>query len=341
MPAALAALALAAAGCDKTMTVRRFPEFYTPQLKAVAVLPLGNDSLTPNAGKYVTRRLVDALKANRTYEVLGPAELRARLAAAGLNLPAEADARNVAQRLRRLGGLQAFITGRVTTFGADNYPPRVYYHGYRTFSGGRRGRFHFGHGYPVYGWDTYYPAYAYYPYMQAYVAVDVALVSVETGEAIYSPPRLEARASSDGYRLYTSQDLLDQAARLVARAVLEELAVVRKQVKLSPARDLRTARVAEGGRLTFTDSFGADEQEMIVVLRLPAAADQNRFRISIVRKGADEELAAESFIWSRKDDVRRFVFSPRKLAESAGPGEYEVRFHSGPDVVMKHPFKLH
>ena len=339
-PAVLVTLVAAAAGCDVTMTVRQYPQFYTPELKTVAVLPLSNGSLHPAAGPFVTDRLVAALKENGTYEVLAPKDLQAGLAAAGINLPSEAEDAVLAESLRRLGGVQAFVTGRVMAFSTDSYW-RAHVDDYDGFYGGYYTRYHLSYGHPHYGLGFRYPIYTYYPYGQAYVAVDVAMVDVATGRTLHAPlGPVGGRVRSDGGRLPTSDELLGEATSRAAQGIVEQLAVVSKEVKVNPARDLRTGRLAKDDKLKFTDDFRADEEEMRVVLRLPPQADRNRFRVSIARKGRPEELAEESFAWSRKDESRPFVFSPRKLAGAAGAGQYEVRFYSGSKLVMTRKFHL-
>ena len=333
-----------AAGCEKTFPVTVYPEFYSPELKTVAVLPFSNASLEPRAGQFVTERVVSALKENRTYEVLGPAELKARLAAVGVNLPSDPPPGLATDALRRLGGVQAFVIGRVTAFDAETYRRGAVHFAasYGYGSGHHRHRRH-GRGYydPYYDYGYYDPIYYYRTYGHAYAAVEVALVSVASGETIYSSAGpISARADYVGDPPVTGESLLAEAAASVSREVVNRLAVVPGLVKVDPGRDLRTARRADGGEIEFDDDFDADEEEILVLLRLPPEADRNGFRLTIAAEDADQELAAESFVWSRKDQVRQFVFSPLELSRAFGRGEYEVGFQAHDKVIMKRKFRL-
>jgi hypothetical protein len=87
---------------------------------------------------------------------------------------------------------------------------------------------------------------------------------------------------------------------------------------------------------------------MLVVVSLPPSADRNRFRITIVRKDARQDLASTEFVWSNsqvtgtgKSAARSFEFSPRDIAaKGGGAGDYVVKFYSGPEPVMLREFKI-
>lgn len=333
-PLAFAALlAAAVGGCKATMSVQQYPACYDPDLKSVAVVEFANGTLRPRAGEFLTDRLAAALKANGTYAVVGPGELKGRLRAAGLELPAGADAKTTAGVLRRLGGVQAFLTGSVRAFSAErtSYVEVEHVH----FHGGYHWRR------PRYGFRYHYPLYRHYVYTRAHAAADAALVRVADGETIYATPSpVSARLGARDDPPWMLDEYLTEAADAVADGLVEAFAVVPKQLRLDAGKLLRTARRREDGRLKFTDDFRAGDEELVVVLRLPPTAARNEFRLAAARKDQEQAVTEEQFLWSAKDRSREFVFSPRKLAEAAGPGKFQVRFYSGRQLVLKRGFEI-
>ena len=336
----VAAAVLAAAvagGCTTKMMVRQYPPFYDPKLESVAVVEFANDTLRPQAGQFLARRLANKLKANGTYaDVLGPKELKTRLFEADLILPPHADANTIAARLRKLGGIQAFITGTVRSFAADRGTYlEIDDYGYGAWGYGRYYRRHWG----VMG--ASFPIYRRYAMAEAHVAAQASLIRVADGKVIHATPGVVGVRvrSTDGPAMLVDE-ILSQAANAAAERLLATFAIVRRQVKLHKRKDLRTARRLESNELKFTGDFRADEEQMLVVLHLPAAAARNRFRLTVRRKGRHDVLAEEQFTWSAEDTRRVFVFSPRALVAAGGTGDFEVRFHSGERTVLKRKFEI-
>jgi hypothetical protein len=328
-------LAAAVGGCAAEVTVRQYPPFYDPELKSVAVVPFANDTLRARAGEFLANRVAAALKANGTYTVAGPRELKARLRSAGVSLPDEPDASTAAAALRRLGGIQAFVTGRVTALSAD----RVSYVGFDNSFYWGYGRWHrrYRHGFGL------GLGYGYRPYTrtQACAAAEAALIRVADGSTIHATAApVGARISSWDEPPKLADEALAEAADAVARGIVRAFAVVPRKLRLDVDKTLRTARRTEGGELKFTDDFRAAEKEMVVALRLPAPARRNPFRLAIAKRSVDQPLVEREFVWSAKDAEREFVFSPSKLAEAAGPGHFEARLHSGPQLVLKRGFEI-
>ena len=113
------ALVSAMAGCNEVkLEVQRYPVFYDPAIKTVAVLPFENQTLHPMAGAFLADRLAEQLKANGTYKVISPRELEGRMSAGGVAMPARATPQQAAETLRKLGGIDAFLAGTVRQFGA-------------------------------------------------------------------------------------------------------------------------------------------------------------------------------------------------------------------------------
>jgi hypothetical protein len=335
-----AAMVGAPAGCNATLTVQYYPSFYDPELKTVAVVPFANRTLHAKAGEFLTERLAEALKANGTYQVIAPGELKARLSGARLTLPDGADANTIAAALGKLGGVQAFLTGTVTGFAAgqgsyaevwddDWYGPGWgWAYGYR--------RRHWGYG--MGGWHRTYRRYV---YTHAHVAARASLVRVADGKTIHvTPAPLAARVRSFNEPPKLPDELLAEAADAVADGLVREFAVAPMRVKIDKGKTLRTARRRPGGELDFTNDFRAAADEMVVVLRLPPEAARNAFRLVIARKKQPQPLAEETFTWSAKDDTRQFAFSPRGLVEAAGPGQFELRLYCNDRLVLRRGLRI-
>ena len=335
------ALAALAAGCGKTMTVMLYPDFYTPELKTVGVWRFRNDSSNPEAGEIFTDTLAAALKANGTYRVLGPGQLKAALDKAKIELAPDADRQQVLKALASLGGVQAVLTGRVGQFASGRSVHRqVYvdypYHGY--------------HG-PHYGWHGrhYYRTYG-PPYQQVYyvtrheasASASSSLWRVADGAQLHAMalPARAAVVSRGSPPPLTPGECLYEAGRHVAQQIVEEFALTPRRVKIKPGKALKTATGRTGAAWHFDDDFKADDEEMFVVVALPGTCHRNRFRLEIARKDVQEALAGVEFEWSREKRNVGFAFSPRDLVQQAGAGTFDVRFYAGDQFVMRRRFKI-
>jgi hypothetical protein len=58
-----------------------------------------------------------------------------------------------------------------------------------------------------------------------------------------------------------------------------------------------------------------------------------------VKKDQREDLASKAIVWGRKPSVG-YSFSPKELATKAGPGQFQVKFYSGPEPVIIHSFTI-
>jgi hypothetical protein len=329
--------ATVASGCTKTIVVRRYPAFWTPELKTVAVLPLANDSLDVRAGEFMTDRLTEALRANGTYEVVGAGELVRRVESAGLAIRPGDDETAIAATLRKLGGIQAFVVGRVKVLSADRWAatdvvsPHVWYGGgYGWGRGGWR---------QGVGWSA--PIYAHSAHGQAFAAMTAAVVRVSDGRRLYTTAGpVTARVSTEGYPPPTPGELLDQAARAAAERLVAEVAIVERELKIKAGKVLRTGRRRWDGTVKYTDDFDREDEQMLVVIRLPAEADRNRFRLTVSREGAEEPIAEEQFAWSRTQEAKEFSFSPSDLAKAGGTGEYKIRLYAGRRLLLTEDFDI-
>ncbi len=103
----LAIAALLSGGCSEKITITEYPEFYSEDLKTIAVLPFASRAFRPEAGPFFTERLVGALAANGSYRILAGPALAAKLKQAGVKMPDTAPAAGstdaLSQFLARLG----------------------------------------------------------------------------------------------------------------------------------------------------------------------------------------------------------------------------------------------
>jgi len=328
-PAALAfAFGMAAlAGCGRSMVITQYPSFYTQDMRTVAVLQFDNESLRPRAGHFVTRRFTAALKENGTYEVLGSKDASAIAKAQAANPADPAELKAVAVRFKEAGNVQVFIVGSVKTFTSASYV-------YRWSEPG------FGYRYYRFGTHWYYPT-DFYVHNEARVSVAARLVLVDDGTVLAETPELSATVFSRGDPPHlTPDECAAKATGQVIDEMLECFAAVKKQVVISPKKNLRTARRREGGGWQFTDKFSPDDEAMYVIVKLPDECDRNRFRVAISREGHKEALAGEDFVWSKQDESRQLKFSPNELHAKAGAGDYRVTFYSGPDRVLAVDVKI-
>lgn len=98
------------AGKKSRITVVRYPDFYQPELKRVAVIPFGDQTGNPEVGKYMARRLETALINNKTYEVYTREHLKTLLAEDDLAAAGIIDS-EMAKRIGQRGSVQALICG--------------------------------------------------------------------------------------------------------------------------------------------------------------------------------------------------------------------------------------
>jgi hypothetical protein len=324
--ALLAAVALA--GCSETLVITQIPEFYTPDLKAIAVAPFRNQTARKGAGDIIADNLATGLMANGAYKTFNRNDLKTVMDENDLQIALGGNADAAAGQLKKLTQVQAILVGTVTTFAAtSNSQPRQD---------------------PVYAYDSNGNAYVsgYRTYVQtrneANVSVTASLIRVSDGTTIYATPQpLFARVWAEGSP--PAKDIHAcslEASAMVASLLVETFAPVRKQIKVSPSKALQTASELYDNKWTYKDTFKPTDEKMYVVLALPASCDRNRFRLAIVKKDQREELATQDIKWSKEHGGFGYAFSPSKIAGKGGPGEYEVKFYCGPEPVMRRKFTI-
>ncbi len=303
------------AGCGSKVWVIRYPEFYDDKIKTVAVIGFENRTDFEGAGDIVAATLADGLRTNGAYDIISPDELRRRLDDAGVTLATNEEDASIAGKLRKLGGIDAFIRGSVPIYSATtkHYGPSASAHG---FGPSAKYGFSMGLGDRFYAWYLY----------SASVAANVKMVRVRGAQVMYQTPRpFYQTATSEGDLPPTPYMGIRVRAtgRLVDRLV-DQIAPVQMLVKAD--HPLRTADTMQDDTYGFTDDFYADDKTLYVVLAMPPEADRNTFHVSITRKGRITELAGADIEWSRQTPVKHLEFDLNELAEKGGgSGDYEVK----------------
>jgi hypothetical protein len=368
-------------GCSKSFTAREYPSFYDPNLRTVAVIPFRNETKARGAGVLAAESLAAALGANGTYTVITPRRLESLLARKKLpRTLSPSDYAKDAETLRKLGGVQAFVAGRVLrdSMIASPYPVFGYHPAEDVPTGRVRAELvqededqeeqneeefgdefpeDFGYGLgPPYPPDLYwgYPYPFYYPYYypyyyqppeysaRAHVSLEAVLVQVSDAAVLYATPvPVQGQADlTSNNRILGTSATLD-AMHQAASKLVKDLAVVPVKVKLNPRDNLRTAAAEEDGQWVFRNTFHSSDERMYVVMSLPATVGHDSFRLTVTPKGRpNEAIVTKDFTWPVGRATDAVTISPRQIAQRAGPGEYTVSFLAMGETVMRHQFAI-
>ncbi|MCE5278081.1 MAG: CsgG/HfaB family protein [Planctomycetaceae bacterium] len=314
-------------GCTKNITITRYPAFYDPALKSVAVVPLRGSN--QGASLAISDALAGAMAANGTYTVYNRNDLAALMNEKDLQLAFGDDAAAAASQFSKLDKVQAVLVGNVVTYAATtrNEPKTD----------------------PVYSYDangnSYVSGYRKYVVTrnEANVAVTATLIRVSDGRPIHATSQpLKATSWAQGSPpARDAHGCLSQAVDAVVNQLVGEFAVTQCQIKINPNEDCRTASALYDNKWEYSDRFSTADEKMFVVIKLPGVCNRNRFRITIVRSGERTDLVQHDIVWSSKFGSFGYGFSPKEIAaKGGGAGEYTVKFYSGPEPVMTRTFKI-
>jgi hypothetical protein len=316
-------------GCSKTISVIQTPDFYSPDLKTVAVAPFRNQTSHQGAGDIISDKVSACLVGNGTYKVFNRNDLKAVMDEKDLQIALGSDAAASAAQRQKLTNVQAILVGTVATYDStSNSQPRQD---------------------PIYAFDSrgnmYISGYRNYVWTrnEGNVSVTANLIRVSDGTVIATtarPPMSQAWAEGSP----PSKDphaCLAEASDGVAVQLVEWFAPVRKQVKIDATNTIRLASELYDNRWTFQDTYKVGDKKMFVVVELPPVCDRNQFRLTIVRKEGRTDLAERDIRWSKEHKSFGYDFDPSEIAaKGGGPGDYEVKFYSGPEPVLRRAFRI-
>jgi len=341
LAAAIAAATLG--GCTKELTVTRYPEFYSKSLETVAVAPFENRTRSGRAGGLVADELARTLSARGPYTVVPPGELMEKLSEAGHTWKPTDKPADLLEALRKVGGVDALVTGAVLAYDTDTYlAPESsvgvgmgYGRGYGYFPGRRANPYY-------YGGSVYrrYPV-TYQREDEARVSVQVSLRRVSDGARLYARAKpIRAVVTSEQTReSIRGEELLTLANEQAAREIGSELAPWSVTLKVKPGEALRLADAFEAGEYHFTDDFRPGDT-LYAVLKLPPEAARNTFRLAVVKKDDTAELAADTIAWDRSAVRESATFDVSAIAAESGPGEYRMRLYSGETFAFEKDFEI-
>lgn len=92
-----------AAGCTKQIRITQYPEFYTPDLKTVAVVPFRATVANRAAGDAVAEQFARSLAGTKTYQVYSRYDLKTILDEQDMQLALGDDPNKAAQGLAKSG----------------------------------------------------------------------------------------------------------------------------------------------------------------------------------------------------------------------------------------------
>jgi hypothetical protein len=336
LPAVLLAAMLAGCG-EKEVIIVNYPVFYNESLKTVAVAPFRNASGVAGAGDVVSDSLASMLVANGTYRVYNRNDLHILQSEQELQIQAGLDNAKIAAKFRKVAEVQAILVGTINTYAATKRDePRfeqtpIYQ-------------------YNAYTKQMYISGYNTRQYTltrnEANVGVSAALIRVSDGTTIYATPapihgNFWAQGSPPQYDAFACLNLATTGA---VNQLVTTFAVTRQMIKVKESEDFRTAKDLYDNKWEWQDGFKASVDQAYLVVRLPKVCDRNRFRLVVIRKNQRQEFFAQDIAWKSLGDgfsIIGFTFSPKALTEKAGgPGEFEAKFYSGPEPIMRHTFRV-
>jgi hypothetical protein len=317
----------------KSIPVTHYPQFYTPELKAVVVVPFQDRTGWPKCGTILAGEVAAALAKRKTYKVYGPADLASL---AGVVDPADLQAGRLdglIQTLRARGKVQAVLTGTVAQYKVvqnieerNRSTSKINQEGITTLHNE--------------------------PYQHkinvATVGVSVRLIRVSDASELHSmslegwPVEVASESLDDqgGPPPLTKAQCITLATKKCVDRLTEPLAIIDRKISSGA---LRTALWYKG-RLRYIVKCHPAAKRLIVLVELPAEADRNAFRVDITRKDAQQALASRDFTWKREwsdGPGESFEFDLQDiLTRGGGNGEYHVTMYAGSQAVRKIVFNV-
>lgn len=337
-PSVLLLLPACLCGCgEKEIVITHYPSFYREDLKTIAVVPFRNATPMQRVGNILSDALAAQLAANGTYRIYNRNDLKILRDEQDLRTEQGLSNEQIAERFRNLADVDAILVGTVNTYAATRHDdPRTEQTPIWQYN--------------PYTRQMYIAGYQTRQYVftrnEGNVSVTAALIRVPDGGTIYATPspvtgNFWAQGSPPPYDAYAC---LNQAVNQAVQGLVQTFAVTRSKIKVKEREHFRTAAELYDNKWTWKDTFKASDSQAYIVATLPKVCDRNRFRITILRRKTRKDIFAEDIVWqavpTTEYTARGYAFSPQTLFAEGGPGEYEAKFYSGPEPVMRHTFRI-
>jgi len=321
------------AGCDgggkkSKIWIYRYPNFYTPKLKRVAILPFANRTRHRGAGARISDRISAILTNNSTYEVYTRQHLDDILAEQDLAVAGVVEA-DLARKIGRLKSVQALVCGVCDQYETTTRK-ETRYNTVPTWGRNRQGQ-------PVVtGWKKI-P----YPWTRhdAVVECHVVVIDTVTGRQIAAVHDPSSTWASGSPPKYGAPDLLRYAEQDQINRIVRAIAVTRTEVKLK-GDVLKTATELYDQEWDWEKRITPEDGKFYVVVHLPPEADRNSFKIAIVPKGERDVVAEKPFVWTKTVARRGYSFGVTDIVGKHGYGEYQAKLYSGPEPVARYNFNI-
>ncbi|MBN2563278.1 MAG: hypothetical protein JXQ75_20350 [Phycisphaerae bacterium] len=308
--------------------VYRYPDFYRPELKRVAVLPFADRTRSHGVGERISDKVSAILTNNGTYEVYTRAHLKDILAERDLADAGIIDA-DVAMEIGRLKSVQALVCGvcdryETTTRNETRYKPVAVWgknaQGQRVITGWKK---------EPYQWTQH----------DAFVECQAVVIDTATGQQLTAVRDPSSDKTSGSPPKQTTADILRSAEEDQVNRIVQAIAVVRTPIKLK-GTVLKTATDLYDQEWDWQKQILPEDGHFFVVVKLPPEADRNNFKITIVPKDERQILAEHSFVWAKGQECRGYRFDAKPIVDQHGFGKYQAKLYSGPEPVARYDFSI-
>ncbi len=322
-----------AAGCSKSVPIYRIPEWYTEEIKAVAVVPFDSrqGGLEPGDQERFAEDLARTIEAPGKFRfyVYTPRELRRILSKEDYRLASSGEPDRIARGLRTVPDCQAFILGRVDTFDVSTTRQRREEPIYKENKKGEKVLSH-------------YVTWMYTKHV-AEVQVTGSAYELPRGDRLYTgtPVGGQVAVESSPPPSYAPpqagpDELLAYARKQAMAQLSQEFSIQWTEISVDPKKTIFVATGKEAGQWVQPERITTADERMQLVVDLPPQADRNQFRVEIVSADAEGDskpvLETIEVNWNRSDSTaggRGFGFSPAEIArKGTGAGKYTLRFYS-------------
>lgn len=327
------------AGCgEKDIVITNYPTFYDGQIKTIAIVPFRNASGVASAGNIVSDALAAQMAVNGTYKVYNRNDQRILQDEHDLRTELGLSNEQIAAKFRDIANVDAILVGTVNSYASTKHDdPRTEQTPIWQYN--------------AYTKQMYIAGYNTRQYIftrnEGNVSASAVLIRASDGTTIYATPspvtgNFWAQGSPPQYDPYAC---LNEATNWLILKLVQTFAVTRSTITVKEDEDFRTASELYDNKWTWTNNFKSTDTQGYIVTTLPKVCDRNRFRITIIRKNAREDLSVEDIVWkavpTSDKTAHGITFSPKAIVEAGGgPGEYEAKFYSGPEPVMRHTFRI-